>query len=109
MKRKKVANNQFFVPHNVLEEAKFKNMALSSQMLYIHLCRLKNRMKTEPFFRDLTTLSNDTGISISTLKRAKKELIKNLYIDIHRDYFKHTGFRSADRFSLNGYRFMDNS
>jgi len=106
--RKKV-ENQFFVPHNVLEEVKFTEMSLSAQILYIHLCRLKNRLKKEPFFRDLKTLSRDTGLHINTLKRAKKELVKNLYIDIERDYYTHNGFRSADRFALNGYRYKDNS
>ena len=107
--KKKKANNQFFVPHNILEEAKFKKMPLSAQILYIHLCRLKNRLKTEPFYRDLETLKIDTGLGISTLKRAKKYLVDNLYIDITRDYYSHSGFRSADRFNLNGYRFLDNS
>ena len=102
------AHNQFFVPHNVLEEEKFLNLSLSAQMLYIHLCRLKNRLKKEPFFRDLKTLSRETGMHINTLKKAKKELIKGLYIEIERDYYKHSGFRSADRFMLNGYRFKDN-
>jgi hypothetical protein len=38
------AKNQFFVPHNVLEEEKFLNMSLSAQILFIHLCKLKNRL-----------------------------------------------------------------
>jgi len=105
----KKVNNQFFVPHNVLEEEKFLNMSLSAQMLYVHLCRLKNRLKIEPFFRDIKTLSRETGMHINTVKKAKKELINNLYIDIERDYYTHSGFRSADRFKLNGYRFKDNT
>jgi len=105
----KKVHNQFFLPHNVLEEANFKNMPFSAQILYIHLCRLKNRLKIEPFYRDLKTLSIDTGMSIRTLKRAKKVLLKNQYIDIERDYYVHSGFRSADRFRLNGFRFKDKS
>jgi len=101
------ASNQFFVPHNILEESKFIKMTLSAQILYIHLCRLKNRLKKEPFYRDLKTLSRETGLHINTLKKAKKELTNNMYIEVKRDYYTHSGFRSADRFLLNGYRFMD--
>jgi hypothetical protein len=101
----KKANNQFFVPHNVLEEDKFLNMPLSAQILYIHLCRLKNRLKSDPFFRDLKTLSKETNLHINTLKKAKKELIQNLYIKVKKDYFDGTGYRRADKFVLNGYRF----
>lgn len=99
--------NQFFVPHNILEEEKFISMKLSSQMLYMHLCRLKNRLKNKEFYRDLKTLSRETGMHINTLKKAKKELKKNQYINIKRDYFLHSGHRSADVFSLNGYRYRN--
>lgn len=101
------AYNQFFVPHNIIEEDRFISMKISSQMLYIHLCRLKNRLKSDEFYRDLKTLSRETGMHINTLKRAKKELIKKGYIDIKRDYYLHSGHRSADRFNLNGYRYLD--
>lgn len=98
------ASNQFFVPHNVLEEAKFKSMTLSAQILYIHLCKLKNRLRRDKFYRDINTLCQDTGLHRNTIKKAKRELVKNLYIDIEKDWYKSTGYRSADRFHLNGYR-----
>ena len=101
------ASNQFFVPHNVLEEVKFKKMKPSSRLLYIYLCKLDNRLK-DNFYRSLEDLSEDIGLSKNSIKSAKKELEKNLYIDIKRDYYTHNGFRSADRFALNGYRYLDN-
>jgi len=101
------ASNQFFMPHNVLEDAKFKNMRGSAQLLYMYLCKLKNRLG-DNFYRSLETLSDDTGMSKNSIKSAKKELEKNLYIDIDRDYYSHSGYRSADRFALNGYRYLDN-
>ena len=104
---KKKAHNQFFVPHNVLEEAKFISMPLSAQILYIHLCRLQNRLKSDHFYRDVRTLEKETGLHRNTLTEAKKTLVKNKYIDIERDYYISGGFRSADRFHLNGYRYKD--
>lgn len=103
----KKVDNQFFVPHNVLEEVKFTSMPLSAQILYIHLCRLKNRLKVDPFYRDVRTLERETGLHRNTLTIAKKKLVENLYIDIERDTYSANGFRSADRFHLNGYRSKD--
>lgn len=102
-----IAHNQFFVPHNVFEEEKFISMPLSAQMLYVHLCRLKNRLRGNGFYRSIRTLAKDTGMNYNTVLNAKKLLVKNLYVDVDRDYFTHNGFRSADRFSLNGYKYKD--
>ncbi len=100
--------NQFFVPHNVLEEDRFIKMTSSAKVLYMYLCKLKNRMPNKiNFYRSIQSLSRDTGMCIKTIKKAKKELIKNMYIDVIRDTFLHTGFRSADRFVLNGYKSKD--
>lgn len=104
----KKASNQFFVPHNVLEEERFIRMNKCAQILYIHLCRLKNRLG-QGFYRDMKTLSRDTNIHVNTLKKAKKELLTNHYIDIERDHFEHGGYRTADRYFLNGYRYLDKS
>lgn len=105
-----LASNQFFVPHNVLEDAKFLKMRKSSQMLYIHLCRLNNRLKKSKkdlFYRGIETLMSDTNMSKRVIKKAKAELVENKFIDVKRDCYVHGGARSADRFLLNGYRFKD--
>ncbi len=100
---KNQAHNQFFVPHNVLDEEKFLNMKLSSQMLYIHLCKLKNRLQKENFYRHIKTLARETGMNVKTVIKAKQELIKAQYIGVDRDYYTSSGNRSADVFYLNGY------
>ncbi len=105
---KKTVNNQFFMPHNVLEEAKFINMSLSAQILYVHLCRLRNRLQSEKFYRDIATLSKETGLHRHTLTKAKKELLKAQYIGVERDYYTSSGNRSADVYHLNGYRYKSN-
>lgn len=103
----KKVDNQFFVPHNVLEEDKFLSLPLSAQMLYIHLCKLKNRLQTEKFYRDLKTLSRETKMNKNTISKAKMILLEKQYIGIDRDFYIASGNRSADRFHLNGYRYKD--
>ena len=97
-------NNEFTVPHNVMEEAKFIKLSLSAQMFYIHLCKIRNRIGKERFFRSLETLSKETGMHENTLKKAKRELVKAQYIGVERSYYKDSGFRAADVYHLNGYR-----
>lgn len=101
----KKVNNQFFVPHNVLEEDKFLSMPLSAQMLYVHLCKLKNRLKKEKFFRHIETLARETKMNKNTIIKAKQLLIKTQYIGVEKDYYTSSGNRAADIFHLNGYRY----
>lgn len=101
------ASNQFFVPHNILEEDNFLSMPLSAQMLYIHLCRLKNRMKKENFYRHISTLARETKMNKNTVIKAKQILIEKQYIGVERDWYSSTGFRSADRFHLNGFKYKE--
>ncbi len=107
---KKLPKDQFLVPHNILEESKFISMSLSAQMLYIHLCKIKNRMKDqEKFYRHISTLEKDTGLHRNTITKAKSELINAQYIEVERDYYTTSGNRSADVFHLNGYKFKIDS
>jgi hypothetical protein len=104
---KSKVDNQFFVPHNVLEEEKFLSLPLSAQILYIRLCKLKNRLG-DNFYRDLNTLAKETGISRRSVIYAKKALLKAQYIGVERNYYTASGNRSADFFHLNGYKYKEN-
>lgn len=104
---KKQVDNQFFVPHNVLEEEKFVSLSLSAKILYLYLCKLKNRLG-DHFYRDLNTLARETGISRRSVISAKKELLKAQYIGVERNYYTASGNRSADYFHLNGYKYKEN-
>jgi len=106
---KQTVDNQFFVPHNVLEESKFLALPISAQMFYIHLSKLKNRLRKDKFFRDLETLSKDTGMHRNTLIKAKKALVKAQYIGVEHDCYTASGNRSADVFHLNGFRYKANA
>jgi len=100
----KKVDNQFFVPHNVLEEEKYTSLPLSAQALYTRLCKLQNRLGSN-FYRDVDTLAKETGMSQRTIIRAKKALLKAQYIGIERDCYTASGNRSADVFHLNGFRY----
>ena len=104
---KKVVDNQFFVPHNVLEEEKFLSLPLSAQVLYIRLCKLKNRLG-DKFYRDINTLARETGLSRRIVIYAKKALVKTQYIGVEHDCYAASGNRSADLFHLNGYKYKEN-
>ena len=99
--------NNFFVPHSVYEDIKFKSMPLSARYLYTVLCKLSNRHSDSEgwFYRSLSNLCEDTHMSRNCVSKAKKELIKNKFIDIKRGYYEHSKLRTYDYFKLNGFRF----
>ena len=101
---KKTVDNQFFVPHNVLEEDKFTSLPISAKFFYTWLCKLQNRLGPR-FYRDLDTLSRETGMHRNTVISAKKALLKAQYIGVERDCYTASGNRSADVFHLNGFRY----
>lgn len=103
---KQSVDNQFFVPHNVLEEEKYIKLSLSAQALYVRLCKLQNRLGAK-FYRDLNTLARETGLSRRSIINAKKELIKAQYIGVERDFYTASGYRSADIFHLNGFKYKE--
>lgn len=98
--------NEFSLPHDVFEDKKFKSLKPCSRIFYCYLAKLKNRYSDNEgwFFRSMETLAEDTGLSISTLKVAKKELIINHLIDVKRGKMVKTKQRSPDYYRLNGFK-----
>ena len=72
--------NYFPISHLLLEDPNFKKLQPNSQMLFIFLCRLRNRYGNRKddmsFWRTDSQLISDTGFSRNQLKRARKGLIK---------------------------------
>ena len=99
--------NNFFCPHSVYEDEKFKKLKISSRHLYTILCKIANRHAESDgwFWRSIKQLANDSGLSSKSVVEAKKELAENSFIDIKRGYYKHSRLRSYDYFRLNGFRF----
>lgn len=99
--------NFFKSSHDVYEDPKFLNLPLSAQMLYTHLSRLANRLSDNRgwFYRSLTGLEKDTGMSRRSICSAKQTLADTKFIDIKRGYYKHSKSRTYDYFRINGFRF----
>ena len=99
--------NYFKLSHEVYEDSKFLKMSSSSIKLYVILCKLTNYYTKEGewFFRSINELVNDSKMSLRTISMAKKELIKNNFIEVKRSYMKSTNLRSYDSYRVLGYRF----
>ncbi len=79
-------HNDFPVNHSIIEDAKFKKLTSSAKYLYCVMCKLKNRYSGtgEWFWHAEKELSNDAGMSKSTVKTAKKELLAGKFIEAKR-------------------------
>jgi len=76
----------FLLPHEVFEEDRFKKLRLSSKYLYCYLSKLKNQYQDSQgwFWYKMTQLSIETNMNLKTVKKAKKELLQNNFIEIRR-------------------------
>ena len=77
--------NEFGVPHEILEDSKFKKISASTQVLYIHLCKLRNRYSE---------------------RYAKNLLKKYNFIEVKRGQYVHGKQRSPDWYRVNGYKLI---
>ena len=75
MKRK--AGNFLELSRELFNEERFKALSLNAKWLYVTLNELEHRYtgpKVDYFFRSNEDLAEDTGLSLSAVKRAKDEL-----------------------------------
>ena len=98
--------NEFQVPHEVLEDARFKELKISSKVLYMYLCKLKNRYVDSEgmFWRSVRTLRDDTKMDLDTVQAAKKELKNKGFIEVIRGKYVHGKSRAPDWYRVNGFR-----
>ena len=98
-------HNEFSIPHQVLEDAEFRKLKISSKFLYCYLAKLRNRFGNDDgwFWRDEKTICEDTGMHRNTVSIAKKELKNEGFIEIRRGHYVKTGHRGSDYFRLTGY------
>ena len=97
----------FPVPHEVLKSEKFKKLRLSSKYMYCYLAKLRNRFgknQEEWFWHSMDNLSEGIGINQKTLKRAKKELLENHFIEVKRGKYLGTNRRAADWYRVLGFK-----
>ena len=75
MKRK--SGNFLELSRELFNEERFKSLSLNAKWLYVALNELEHRYtgpKVDFFFRSNEDLAEDTGLSLSAVKRAKDEL-----------------------------------
>jgi len=97
----------FPVPHDILESEKFKRLRLSSKYMYCYLAKLRNRFgknQEEWFWHPMHKLSEEIGINLKTLKKAKKELLQNHFIEVKRGKYRETNRRAADWYKVLGFK-----
>jgi len=69
--------NYIQLSRELFNDDRFKGLSLNAKWLYVVLNELEHkftRRKENYFFRSNEDLANDTGLSISSVKRAKEEL-----------------------------------
>ena len=104
--------DRFTLPHNVFEEEKFINLNVHSKFLYVIFAKLANRMSCDKganngwFFCSLKNLKLLSNLSESTLKRCIKKLEYTQYLEVQRGYNPHNGYRSANFYRINGFRYQ---
>jgi hypothetical protein len=95
-------NNYFTkVYDEVIEDAKFIKMKLSSQLLFIYLLKESRKYANKDgwFFKNMDTIVKDTGISHFTITSAKQELLEKGFISIKRTFYP-DGHRKADNYKI---------
>jgi len=82
-------NEVFLMPHEVIESEKFKKLRLSSKYLYCYLAKLKNQYQDRRglFWHKMIQITVETGMNLKTVKRAKKELLENGFIEVKRSRY----------------------
>ena len=76
--------NYFQVQHKVIESNVFKGLSWKAKLLYFILCKLKNRFQRRKnyFSKSDRALMRETGMSHSSVKRAKVELMESCLVTI---------------------------
>lgn len=77
MKYKGEMGNFIQVDRDIFKNENFLNLSSSSKWLYIVLCECEHKYASNDnptFYRDNESLSHDSGLSMSSVKRAKIEL-----------------------------------
>jgi len=99
-------NNNFLVPHAVLEDIKYIQLPISAKFLYTIHCKLANRYADKEgwYWRSIPQLVRDSGLNRKTVISANKKLKKEEFIDISATFYEHSKKRTYNSYKLNGFR-----
>ena len=99
-------HNTFPVPHNVLEDEKFKKYNASIKFVFVFFCKLHNRLANDEgwFFHSGKNSSKEAGVNMKTFGSAKKKLKADGYIDVKQGkYNPDKNTRHACWYKVNGF------
>ena len=85
-------NKMFSVPVEVVESEVFKAYKDSIKLVYLYLLKITNLSTDQEGWIHVTsvTLCQMTGIGVDAILRAKKQLVKDKYIELLDKYEEHT-------------------
>lgn len=98
----KYGNDYYLQLSRHLFADKYKELSINAKWLYVVLNELEQRftgIKDNWFYRSNEDLANDAGMSLATLKRAKKELADSGLVKVSSMHFvdKETGKKSKKK------------
>ena len=102
--------NQFYIQlsREIFTE-KYAGLSVNAKWLYVVLNELEHRYTGENrdfFTRSNAQLSKDSGLSLSTLKRAKSELIKTNLIQTWKSHFIDPDTNKMSTLYYSAYRIL---
>lgn len=108
MKRKQ--GNYLQLSRKLFNDEKYSQLSLTARWLYVVLNELEHKYtgsKEDFFWRSNEDLAQDCGVSLPTLKRAKKELLETDLIQVWQMHWmdKKTGKKSEKK--VTAYRIRD--
>ena len=85
----------FRVSHKILECVAFKELPENAKLLYIYLCKYRNRYqrKKSYFTRSDSMLAEDTGMTRNTIRTQRKRLVRDRFIFIKAGQGKRTKYQ----------------
>ena len=103
----KYNNTDFIQLSRIIFAEKYKSLSVNAKWLYCVLNELEHRYSRPEdglFYRTNEELASDAGMSLPTLKRAKKELVEAGLINIYKSHFISNGMKSKKY--VTGYRIL---
>ncbi len=105
----KYNNTNFLQLTRKLFQEQYKDLSINAKWLFVVLNELEHRYtgeKEDFFTRSDTQLSKDTGLSLSTLKRAKAELKKTDLIRTWKCHFVNPKTKIKSKVYYTAYRVL---
>lgn len=87
----------------------YKCLTPTACKVYFMLCELEHRFCTDDtdyFFRTNEDLTEDTGLSLATVKKAKKELVEKKYVKTFPIHFQAVATKTRSKKKVTAYRIL---